>query len=523
MGDVYPFGDPEGARSNILESFIRFEGSGWGGLAMEPSDRSVRVIVGSKGSGKTVFLRRLHAHALEEARRTASIYAEQTIATDPPSTDLIIRFSETERYAELTEAWSQLWYRAILRAVASHVATGDEFQKHLSAERIRELTRRYARLLGKWRRPRSIYNQLSAILLEKSSRQAMHKYLNDTLWGDLESDLADALRGAPPVFLYVDYLDENFEASPMHWHRCQLGLFDRVMAILRDQALGGRLHVIVAVRDVVYASLLRSEHRGRYVSQPHIRLLNWDQRSIKYFLDRKINAVGAKHLVAPAQEEPIVRWLGRSSIANSKRQIDENAYTYLLRHTRLLPRDIVTLGNEICWLIERSKGLRGQVIMDAELREVVRKAAAGFGLEQLRVCANHLAALALPAGAARDDYVSFYIGNLEYSRQLVDILIDVLREGAGKDRLNTHELLELRRLAQERIAPDADLPSVLWQNGLIGYVDEGEQGKRDVFFPISGELGFSLPSNRQEYVFHSCLIDAIGLRAIGAQPVAPTT
>jgi hypothetical protein len=494
---------------------------------MQPDDRMVRVIVGSKGSGKTVFLRRLHANALAEASQSGSIFTDRTIPTDPPDTNLIIRFCEMEPSPQLTEAWSKAWHRAILRSLTSYIAYAPELAKCIPTEKRRTFQtykktfQTYRKLLGTWTTPRSVYDQLTAILHRYERQHAMREYLNDPQWGDLEYALAEALRVAPPIFFYLDYLDEKFEAAPMHWHRCQIGLFDRVMTTLRDQAFGGRLHVIIAVRDVVYASILRSEHRGRYVGQPHIRLLNWDRRAIRHFLDRKIDTLGPANLLNPDAESPVARWLGRESVWNRKREIREDGYDYLLRHSRLLPRDIVTLGNAVCHLVADCKSRARAEIDEAKLRATVRQAASGFGEEQLKICASHLAALCLPAGAARDGYADFYVAADDYRRGMVDKLIEVLRDGAGKDRLTATELDGLRRCGQERIDSALDLPSVLWQNGLLGYVVVGERGLKDVFFPISGELGFTVPLDQQEYVLHSCLIDAIGLKAVGVRPVYP--
>lgn len=520
MDPNYPFGDPEGARSDIDESFVRFEGSQWGGLAMQPDDRMVRVIVGSKGSGKTVFLRRLHAHALTESGQSGSIFTDRTIPTDPPDTNLIIRFCEMERSPQLTEAWSKAWQRAILRSVTSYLVHVPELAKRIPNAKRRTF-QTYKRLVGAWKTPRSVYDQLTEILQSYNRQHALRAYLNDPQWGDVEYELADALRVAPPIFLYLDYLDEKFEAAPMHWHRCQIGLFDRVMTTLRDQALGGRLHVIIAVRDVVYASILRSEHRGRYVGQPHIRLLNWDRQAIRYFLDRKIATLESSHLLKPDAPSPLARWLGRESVWNRKREIREDGYDYLLRHSRLLPRDIVTLGNALSRHVVDSRIKASAEIDEAEMRTIVRQAASGFGEEQLTICASHLAALCLPSGAARDGYADFYVAHADYQLSMAEKLKEVLRDGAGKDRLTAAELEGLRRCGQERIDRALDLPSVLWQNGLLGYVVSSERGPKDVFFPISGELGFALPPGHGEYVFHSCLIDAVGLKAVGVRPVYP--
>ena len=52
---------------DALSGFVTFEGRRFRqGLGMAADDRTVRVIVGSKGSGKTLYLRRLQAAAQRE-------------------------------------------------------------------------------------------------------------------------------------------------------------------------------------------------------------------------------------------------------------------------------------------------------------------------------------------------------------------------------------------------------------------------------------------------------------------------
>src|SRR5262249_27622857 len=153
-------------------------------------------------------------------------------------------------------------------------------------------------------------------------------------------------------------------------------------------------------------------------------------------------------LLQPGVDSPIGRWLGRDAIWNRKREILEGCYDYLLRHSRLLPRDIVTLGNAICRLVADCKNNATNEIDEAELRAIVHQSAAAFGEEQLRICASHLAALCLPSGAARDGYAEFYVAAEEYRRGMSDKFLEVLREGAGKDRLSADELASLRKCGQ---------------------------------------------------------------------------
>src|SRR5205823_1943848 len=132
--------------------------------------------------------------------------------------------------------------------------------------------------------------------------------------------------------------------APMYWLTFQKGLFHAVMELLREPEFGGRLHVVACVRDVVYSNVLRSEHAGRYRDEPHIRVLNWDPVAIRGLLDAKIAKLGAAYRM-DSRVDGVAGWLGVSEIENPLRGIRERVDDYLLRHTRLLPRDIVVIGN----------------------------------------------------------------------------------------------------------------------------------------------------------------------------------
>ena len=74
----------------------------------------------------------------------------------------------------------------------------------------------------------------------------------------------------------------------MYWLKCQEGLFYQVMRLLRDQKRGGRLHVVICIRDIVMSSVYLSEHAPRYYNEPHIRVLTWNRDSLLYLLEQKL-------------------------------------------------------------------------------------------------------------------------------------------------------------------------------------------------------------------------------------------
>lgn len=65
MYDPNAFGNPDGSRTEIadmMSEFVVFEKKYFSSGVASPDDLKTRVIVGAKGAGKTVYLRRLQAN-----------------------------------------------------------------------------------------------------------------------------------------------------------------------------------------------------------------------------------------------------------------------------------------------------------------------------------------------------------------------------------------------------------------------------------------------------------------------------
>jgi len=343
-----PFGNPDGSRSDIHEvvsNFVTFEElKVSSGLGISPSDLSLRVIVGAKGSGKTVYLRRLQA----AATANESVYAD-VVQQDLPSTSNIVKFCQCFSKLDLTEKWMQLWYCAIMRSLVTHLLHARQLSSYLSEEQREELLDYPPEIVPQRRREVSIYSQVTDIIHCYHTGHAYSKFFDHPAWAELTATINDIISTIPPIYFFIDSVDEEYASAPMYWLQCQKGLFFRAMRFLRDQHFGGRLHVIVCVRDHVLASVLRGEHQNRYRSEPHITTLGWEYASTEFFLKEKIQRLGGNFLLRePKDEAPTIEhWLGCSFIENRGRRIREPIMQYLLRHTRLLPRDIVILGNSL--------------------------------------------------------------------------------------------------------------------------------------------------------------------------------
>jgi hypothetical protein len=513
LDPVGPFGNPDGSRADIedvLSEFVDFGGNpAYGHLATRANDSMVRVIVGKLGAGKTVYLRRLQDFQAHQD----SVYAAVP-QQDLPKTEVVVKACQWFSDRVLVEKWMQIWERAIMRSLVSHLLRRPELRQQLRDDQADEIEQSYARLLGDSRRPRSIYSQVRDIINERQTAHQLSTYLDDPLWDDLEDLLGEVVSRCKPIYFYLDAVDEEFSHAPMYWLKCQEGLFYQVMRLLRDPRLGGRLHVVICIRDIVMSSVYRSEHAPRYYNEPHIRVLTWDRTSLLYLLGQKLQRLPPTLLMQRATDgAPTIHdWLGVNGHWPGP-DGDETIEDYLLSHTRLIPRDIISLGNELSEEVLRTKQAGHEGLTPAALTAVVQRCAKRFGDSQLAQCANQVSSDLMPAGAALHDYSELFTSTQAYISGVQEDIRSFVRM-IGADRFSRGDLVALQEVADLHFEKTTDLSSVLWQNGLLGYVDEA--GRRR-FYSMGDVEAFHFPPEVATYVLHPCLVHAVGgIRHVGA-------
>jgi len=506
LDPVGPFGNPDGSRADIedvISEFVDFGGNpAYGHLATRANDSKVRVIVGKLGAGKTVYLRRLQDFQAHQD----SVYADVP-QQSLPKTEVVVKACQWFSDRVLVEKWMQIWERAIMRSLASHLLCRPELRQQLRDEQIGELEQSYARLLEDFRRPRSIYSQVRDIINQRQTAHQLSTYLDNPLWDDFEDLLGEVVGQCKPIYFYLDALDEEFSHAPMYWLRCQEGLFYQVMRLLRDHKLGGRLHVVICIRDIVMSSVYRSEHAPRYYNEPHIRVLNWDRGSLLYLLGQKLQRLPPSLLMRRATSGPptIRDWLGLDGEwpgPDGEGSIDD----YLLGHTRLIPRDIISLGNELSEEVLRQKQAGHEGLPAAALAGVAQRCAKRFGDSQLAQCANQISSDLMPKNAALHDYSELFTSTQAYISGVQEDVRSFVRM-IGVDQFSRADLVALQEVADLHFEKATDLASVLWQNGLLGYVDEG--GRRR-FYSMGDVEQFHFPPEVGTYVLHPCLVHAVG-------------
>jgi hypothetical protein len=506
LDPVGPFGNPDGSRADIedvISEFVDFGGDpAYGHLATRANDSMVRVIVGKLGAGKTVYLRRLQDFQAHQD----SVYADVP-QQSLPKTEVVVKACQWFSDRVLVEKWMQIWERAIMRSLASHLLRRPELRQQLRDEQADEIEHSYARLLDDFRRPRAIYSEVRDIINQRQTAHQLSTYLDDPLWDDLGDLLGEVVGQCKPIYFYLDAVDEEFGHAPMYWLKCQEGLFYQVMRLLRDHRLGGRLHIVVCIRDIVMSSVYRSEHAPRYYNEPHIRVLTWDRGSLLYLLRQKLQRLPPSLLMRRATNGPptIGDWLGVSGHWPGP-DGDGTIEDYLLSHTRLIPRDIISLGNELNEEVLRQKQAGHEGLPPAALQGVIQRCAKRFGDSQLAQCANQISSDMMPKNAALHNYSELFTSTQAYISGVQEDVRSFVRM-IGVDRFPRADLEALNEVADLHFEKVTDLASVLWQNGLLGYVDE--TGRRR-FYSMGDVEEFHFPPDVGTYVLHPCLAYTVG-------------
>ncbi|HEX3978643.1 MAG TPA: hypothetical protein VHW96_20400 [Solirubrobacteraceae bacterium] len=509
-----PFGAPDGATGDLNEvedHFIEVEHRlAPAGFDSGPEERMARVFVGKKGVGKTTYLRRLQASASGEN----SVFAAAR-EHSPPSTDDVVTVSGLFGRDTLVETWQLIWRRAIQRSVVTKLLHQKQLKPYLSDEVADALSSGYSHIVPSSRVPRPVYAEVGSILRATHTRYQLADYLRHDSWAELEHWIGEAMSDAPPIYMYIDAVDDHFQQAPMYWLQCQKGLFLEAIG-LQSSDVGHRLHVVVSVRDLVFSSVLRSELASRYRSSPHVRLLEWDYRSIRFFLHEKIRRLDPDFRMRTTGHD-VSDWLGRTTIPNEARGVSENVEDYLLRHTRLIPRDIVELGNILCHEVRQAKADKLRAVPAETLRRIVGSSARGFANEQIRVCANQIASDEIPELGGLHRSSEFFIGSDEYATQRARDLLELLGQLPG-DRFDTEACQRLAEAGKRELNHN-HLLDVLWQNGVLGYDSTEPNATHADFYAATDADLFHLPRDKPRYVLHPSIPHLIHMKHLGEVPV----
>jgi hypothetical protein len=351
--------------------------------------------------------------------------------------------------------------------------------------------------------------------MEHHSQSSITQYLSHPKWAELETVLARILSSSKTISLYLDATDESYSSAPFHWLRCQKGLFYQIMRLLNaESTLGRKLHVTVALRDVVLASVYDDEGSARFRGEPHIQILSWSRDTIKHFLGRKISKLNGVFLSEEKKPANTLEdWLGVDEISSRCNRHTEPLTTYVLRHTRLLPRDIVIFGNMLCHHLIDPVAARTSDIRQL-ITTVTEASARIFASEQLTICGAELASL-----LADNKLSPASLGRVQKTAA-VNFLKTAISQ-IGHERFSIKRLREAQRFVNRIHGGNVDVFSLLWTHGLIGYVDNADGSEHHVFYSDQRMDEFRLPLTRSTYVLHPILSRIVRLNPSDKAPIEP--
>ena len=141
----------------------------------------------------------------------------------------------------------------------------------------------------------------------------------------------------------------------------------------------------------------------------------------------------------------------------------------------------------------------------AVLQGVIQRCAKRFGDSHLAQCANQISSDLMPKNAALHNYSELFTSTQAYISGVQEDVRSFVRM-IGFDQFPRADLQGLQEVADLHFDQTTDLASVLWQNGLLGYIDE--IGRRR-FYSLGDVEQFHFP-DADTYVLHPCLVNTVG-------------
>jgi|GEM_PF-3069645 len=503
-----PFGNPDASKNDIedeMKYFVDIDSKYFSSNFLKDSNlQRIRFIVGNKGSGKTAFLRRMYGMLPNQG----AVYVDRSFSStiEKPTTAQIVEFSQRYQISELTETWQSLWKCAILQALTLRILYSNELNKYLEIGEKNELNQIASILFPHYTWKVDLYTAVSNILHNIRTKNEFKKYVNNVEWSHAKGCLEGLLNKLPPIYFFVDCIDDEYSHAPLYWMRCQKGLFYECMRFLRDEGFR-RFHLVICIRDHVLMSINQSEHLTRYMEDNYVLQLRWDYPAIEYFLKIKIEKLSDCYFAIPGGEKNIKNWLGIDKISNLNRGITENIERYIFRHTRMSPRDIVIVGNALSNHIKRNK-----TITEGDIRRIVSEKSKAFGNELFRICAAQMNNDLMPDSAGKKGYTEFYTSSDEYSDQTSNVLKEILRD-INSEILTWEDILHIKSniVKKDDSLNNTHFFDVLWQNGAVGFIEDTPNVGEEEFFVV--ECGYDdimLPKNKNSYLIRSCLFENVG-------------
>lgn len=524
-----PFGPPDAssdARSQLSDFVVLPRLAAHVLMSAKKGDEDARVVVGRTGAGRT-------RHLLELRNRLKADGSCDLTEPDfgPPSLAYVTRVAEgieVGDVAERVEIWRRVWKRAIVRSTISQLLAQDRGGE---GRELQAALRKHDRgLLGSMATPRPISVEFDSILKEHQTIGDLRQFLDHADWREIEDAVDSALsKRDRPLCFFLDIVEEDAAQAPLHWLRCMKGLLRQVLRFLRVPLGEDKLRLYVAVREQAWievrdAALISVDHH------PAVRVLQWDAPILLEFFAEKISSLPDDYRLATIDLEAppgqvVSSWLGTDTIPNAVRTsrgsrdpVSENLTEYVLRHTRLIPRDVIVVGNCLAAKVYAAREREAGSVAPADIHAAVADSARTLASEELQWCALEIVAdlLADANTRARRDQI---VPDEDAATRIAGSLSALLKS-CSADVISEKELDELEDDAEETFRKRVDLGSLLWRHGLLGWGADIDGPFR--FAYDFGPPGRNAPQPEGTYVaMHPILIDALGVSAASPTPVCP--
>lgn len=498
----FPFGNPDGSRADLKEIEYSFITDLPYGQKMQNCIEDLlnkRVIVGAKGSGKTVYLRKIQSFLKsEQTEYFTGIYVDNKIDQNINCTEKVIAFCDYFKRETLSEKWAELWKISILISISLKFLYDQRLSDYCCEKENISVILKKAEMFFKI--PCSVYDIFSVILRKVDTANKTNRMLENVDWIELKHIITSTLRNSPAIYIFLDAIDLEYEHAPMQWLTCQKGLFYAIMAFLQEDIIGEKLHIIISLRDNVFTSILRSEHATKFSKEAHIFTLDWDEKNISVFLRQKISNLPDCYFVNPNHsQKTIENWLGIDYIINEFNQ-EEKVESFILRHTRMVPRDVINICNELSKLrMELTND--PNIDINQWITTCVFKESRIIGKELLIICAKNITSNLMPLNAGRHEYSEFYTSDKYYHTSSYGKIKDVL-SCLTSHIANNNQIIELDNRAQQFFDNDVHFNDVLWQNGVIGYINSSSTPE---FYAQHFDGDTLLPLNKENYIIRACV------------------
>lgn len=265
-----------------------------------------RVIVGRKGSGKSLSIRKF----FQESQRDPSRFAVE-ISNKAPNLESMVRFSTTMQHRVRTNSWQAVWDYALLVSAITYIMYDDEYVRMHSGnhkkENLESIEYTYGNCLLGLRSATQAYEVVNVLTNYFEDFEEFSKFLYSPIVTNFRSTCARILRNSPTICIYLDSLDDEMRRAPSVLTDITRALFYTVIKLARDVDARPNLHVMITLRDVVFRTIMSSDHADRFLDTSYVLFLFWTPRASKQFVFSKIEQTQSRLARTSSQWDSSVR------------------------------------------------------------------------------------------------------------------------------------------------------------------------------------------------------------------------